>query len=560
MEVEDSQPPQWQLTEGQHGLFQVCQHDLQASCDTYEGRPTLQAGQQLLVDLRRMQSLLLRQMALPGDLEPGFGNLYVISQGLTSMLTNPHNLCYGNAPFRCRCWAGAFAEDLSVAWGDSHPAARQFLASNEPQTLTGLEGMDHVWKHFEPGCQDDVGHFLGRLWSFSGSNFFGGRFCHIHENGRLEDREQVPLNLLFPLDLTRPTLEDLVTYWSNEGKGQYLYGTPGALVLHLQRFQQAGDSRTKHEQPVEIPVRVRIPFSEDGIHVHKASYKVISLILHKGQGHEAGHYVAIHCLDNAYWYADDDQYLTPLPEEHQRQIVQVWLVLEAADELDPDTLEAWQPVLKKSRGHYETLNLFSGNVTQFGHKVQDWIWTKPNHLVFLQETHMGTKTMETALQYFNTRGWRAYGVAAHPTGNGGTSGGFITLHGQKHLTHHIQTYTQEGNGWTAIGLQRADKLILLIQVYLRTGETLQSPRNADILAQLLNLLDHAHAPFIIGGDWQNSPDALAATVIMSKFQCQVTGLPAGFQRSGQLHSSPAGLGGAVETSLRLGGHSFLRHS
>ena len=174
-------------------------------------------------------------------------------------------------------------------------------------------------------------------------------------------------------------------------------------------------------------------------------------------------------------------------------------MLEAADELVPDTLEAWQPVLKKSRGHCETLNLFFGNVTQFGHKVQDWIWTKPNHLVFLQETHMGTKTMETALQYFNTRGWRAYGVAAHPTGNGGTSGGFITLHGQKHLTHHIQTYTQEGNGWTAIGLQRADKLIL----------------------------DHAHVPFIIGGDWQNSPDALAATVIMSNFQFQIvdTGAP-----------------------------------
>ena len=55
----------------------------------------------------------------------------------------------------------------------------------------------------------------------------------------------------------------------------------------------------------------------------------------------------------------------------------------------------------------------------------------------------------------------------------------------------------------------------------RTGETLQSPQNADLLSKLLTLWDHAHAPFIIGGDWQNSPDALAATVIMSKFQCQI---------------------------------------
>ena len=264
MEVEDSQPPQLQLTEGQHGLFQVCQHDLQVSRDTYKGRPTLQAGQQLLVvDLQRTQSLLLRQMALPGDMEPGYGNLYVISQGLTSILTNPHNLRYGNAPFRCWCWAGAFAGELWVAWGDSHPAARQFLASNEPQTLTGLEGMDHVWKHFEPGCQDVPGQALVLFWV----QLFRGSLLS---------------------DMTRPTLEDLVTYWSNEGKGQYLYGTPGALVLHLQRFQHAGESWTKHEQPVAIPVRVRIPFSEDGSHVHMAAHKVISLILHKGQGHEAG--------------------------------------------------------------------------------------------------------------------------------------------------------------------------------------------------------------------------------------------------------------------------------
>ena len=121
--------------------------------------------------------------------------------------------------------------------------------------------------------------------------------------------------------------------------------------------------------------------------------------------------------------------------------------------------------------------------------------------------------------YFSTRGWKAYGVEA--TGNGGTTGGFLTLHGQRHLTHHVQTYTKEGNGWTALGLQREGTFILLIQVYLRTGETLQSPQNADLLSKLLNLLDHTHAPFIIGGDWQNSPESMAATVILSKFNCQI---------------------------------------
>ena len=111
----------------------------------------------------------------------------------------------------------------------------------------------------------------------------------------------------------------------------------------FRRFQQVEGSWTKHEQPVDIPIRVRFPYSEDGIHVHMATYKVISLILHQGQGHENGHYTAIHCLDNAYWTADDDQYPVPLPQlqpHHMSQVVQVWLIFQPPDELQPDALEA----------------------------------------------------------------------------------------------------------------------------------------------------------------------------------------------------------------------------
>ena len=73
----------------------------------------------------------------------------------------------------------------------------------------------------------------------------------------------------------------------------------------------------------------------------------------------------------------------------------------------------------------------------------------------------------------------------------------------------------------SIGLQRQGVMIFLVQLYLRTGETLQSPLNAEILAQLLQYLSHLNAPFIVGGDWQNEPEALAATVIQSKFKAQI---------------------------------------
>lgn len=56
---------------------------------------------------------------------------------------------------------------------------------------------------------------------------------------------------------------------------------------------------TKHSRELGIPTNVNIPFSEDGIHVHMANYKIVSIILHLGQGRENGHYVAIHSMDNA---------------------------------------------------------------------------------------------------------------------------------------------------------------------------------------------------------------------------------------------------------------------
>ena len=92
-------------------------------------------------------------------------------------------------------------------------------------------------------------------------------------------------------------------------------------------------------------------------------------------------------------------------DAHKQQVVQVWLTLDAADEMVPDTLEAWEPVLqRRQRCHYETLHILFTNVTNFGHKVQDWAWTKADHLLFLQETHMGTKALEATMQYTSAQG------------------------------------------------------------------------------------------------------------------------------------------------------------
>lgn len=147
------------------------------------------------------------------------------------------------------------------------------------------------------------------------------------------------------------------------------------------------------------------------------------------------------------------------------------------------------------------------------------MWTRTDAMLFLHEAHMGESAAQEAIQYYSNKGWKVGGQAAHPTG--GTSGGFLTLHSTKHLTHQAAEFLHEGNGWTAIGLHRQGALIFLIQIYLKTGETLQSSSNSLILSKLMAFLHHLGAPFIIGGDWQNEPEALAATVIQSKFKATI---------------------------------------
>ena len=100
-----------------------------------------------------------------------------------------------------------------------------------------------------------------------------------------------------------------------------------------------------------------------------------------------------------------------------------------------------------------------------------------------------------------------------------TQGVFLCLYPPHHHLHSLQHFCKEG--WMAVGYQREGLHMAIIQLYLRTGETLQSPLNAEILSNLFAFLELLKAPFIIGGDWQNPPSELAAMVIQSKFKAHL---------------------------------------
>lgn len=150
---------------------------------------------------------------------------------------------------------------------------------------------------------------------------------------------------------------------------------------------------------------------------------------------------------------DDNQFPQPvqgLSGQQEREILQLWLVHDPSDELeDEQAFEQTELPSKKVKTHYDNIHLCFANVTSFGRKVQNWIWSKGDHTLFLQETHLNEKKLQEVQQYCVVRGWTPLGVRATDTGRGGTTGGFLCLYPPQHHVHGLQHFIKEGNGGMA---------------------------------------------------------------------------------------------------------------
>ena len=257
--------PEQQFREAAHEqLPQTGHQDLQTSCQEYLRAPTQDHGQQLLADLQRMERLVHKHQGLQGDPPLIQANSGLIAQNLTSIAANHGNLCFGNSVFRCWSWMSCFTMEPTQTWGRLHQAFRAFLSSSRPCLLTQIHELMDVWAHFDEQQQADVGDFVGRLYTTAAPQNIGGKFFHLKTNGVLEEREQVPINLICPPGEAKVTLDELVTQWANEEEGQYLYGAPNCLIFHIQRFHCQEHMWTKHHRPVEVPTVITIPFSLQG--------------------------------------------------------------------------------------------------------------------------------------------------------------------------------------------------------------------------------------------------------------------------------------------------------
>ena len=160
------------------------------------------------------------------------------------------------------------------------------------------------------------------------------------------------------------------------------------------------------------------------------------------------------------------------------------------------------------------------NVANYGKHVESWAM----HLeepTFLVETHVGTEKMEEKLQFLQTRGKKVIAMPAHPTGQGGTHGGIFLLHDKDQMFHKLEEFSVMGHGWLAALWTFQDISVVVIGVYMKSGEGIQGKTNADIWANLVAYLRNLQMPYVVLGDFNEDPDEVGKTKIAQKAGAEI---------------------------------------
>ena len=459
-----------------------------------------------------------------------------ILQNLTMVVGNPSLRCFANAPWRAFTWVCALLQETSTQpWGTIQEAVQESIDTAEPVDLQALPGLRDLWKQHDLNTQGDANHFVNSLWLQSQSRAFHYRFAEIREGGYLTDHVQQPILVPFPDDWPdNVTFQQLVNNWANQGMGQYLLDDKKILVCHVTRNTCIEGEMTKHQKPFNPYGTFTVPRSLDGFSRTSTEFVPAVLICHKGRTHHEGHYFAILIYRDLMWIADDGkvpQHLPHLTPALASQITQVWAVnidcfktpqqvlhgLPPADEPDFDPPLHPSPV-KRARYAQDHNSLYYANVTNLGKQVIEWYWTRDSGIYIFVETHLDPQKHWELSQYFSIRGRTVFGTPAEPNQEQtGTHGGIMVIADPACGLTPFQSYTNKGCGYQSFLWQATETTILVVGLYLRTGETFQSDINSDILAPLLSLLTQTTHPYVLIGDWQNPPSALASTVLSSKF-------------------------------------------
>ena len=348
-----------------------------------------------------------------------------------------------------------------------------------------------------------------------------------HFGGREHEFDTIPLFIRMPLEAgDEANFEQLLAEWANEGNGQCLGPDVDHIVFHIGRYSLSTTAKewVKHHNRLHTPSSFRCPQKTATDHVGHSTFVLRGIIAHHGEELISGHYNALLVEGEAVWLVDDGecpQVQKEVPDSIKRGAVMIWASRAEQSSFWTQTVGRFDPPAKRVKTDAGAIEVFYGNVTHWNNDVKDWLLQQDMQIAMLVETHVtGHKAALAAQQLARSR-WQLEKVDAFETGRGGTSGGqfFCSREGQS--TYRIHHYDKEGNGFLANVLQRQKWEVVLVSVYLRTGEDLNSVTNAIILGELAAFLGELAVPWMLVGDFQVPPEQWAGHQLLNVLKAEV---------------------------------------
>jgi hypothetical protein len=168
-----------------------------------------------------------------------------------------------------------------------------------------------------------------------------------------------------------------------------------------------------------------------------------------------------------------------------------------------------------------TTNLYFANYTRWGPQAANYLSSPSLEDIAFSlgvEHHLKQPALDVAARQLGKQGWRVYSTPAQQASKetGSSAGAWVLA--KKNLTTHGR-HCKPGNAWPDSTLQghfasciaRAANLDFLIgAVYLESGVGTTGGNNPERLEALASHLGTMKIPFILGGDWNATPQEMVA--------------------------------------------------
>lgn len=211
---------------------------------------------------------------------------------------------------------------------------------------------------------------------------------------------------------------------------------------------------------------------------------------------------------DAVWFADDGQcpvVQKEVPHQIKQGAVMVWASKAEQSEFWTTPIGKFEPPAKRARHPHQEIELCYANITQWTKEVKEWMIQQDNSVVLMVETHLHGTKLDGAHNDLCRHRWQPTLMEAYETGRGGNSGGHLFCAREGQSAYKLHSYDLEGNGFMANVLQRQQLELVIVSLYLKCGEDLNSKANSTILGQLAAFIQELAVPWIVLGDFQVPP-------------------------------------------------------